>query len=79
MAALINLIDSGLAAVPIDRALEPDRLAATSDNEAARERRGEDDDSSVLGEEDPGAALDWVGPRTEGPEACCPWPRDRSA
>jgi len=79
MAAVITLIDSDLTAVPIDHTLEPDRPASISDDDAAGEGRGEDVNSSVVREEDPGAALDLVGPTTEGPEAFCLWPRERSA
>jgi hypothetical protein len=79
MTNVLTLIDSGIAALRIDHTLEPDRLAATSEHETVGDGRGEDASSSVAGEEDPGAALDLVGPTTEGPEACCPWPRERSA
>jgi hypothetical protein len=75
----LTLIDRSITAWRIDHTLEPDRLAATSDHDAAGEGRGEDANFSVAGEEDPDAALDLVDPTTEGPEANCPWPRERSA
>jgi len=79
MTTVLTLIDSSITAWRIDHALEPDRLAATSDHDAAGEGRGEDANLSVAGEEDPGAALDLVDPTTQGPEACSPRHRERSA
>lgn len=38
-----------------------------------------EDNMSIVGEEDPGAALDLLRPATQGPEAYCPWPRESSA
>lgn len=46
---------------------------------AAKEVQVGQDNMSILGEEDPGAALDLLRPAAEGPEAYCPWPRESSA
>lgn len=79
MAPVITSIDNGLTALPIDHTRAPDRPAAISDHDMAGEGPAEDANSSVLGEEDPGAALDLAGPTTIAPEACRPWPGERSA
>lgn len=61
------------------RGIEPDSRAGLRDREEAGTHGGQDANVSVAGEEDPGAALDLIGPGIHAPDACCLGPRERSA
>lgn len=61
--------------------MKPDAVATTTVQEPLHPAAACPDDfnSSVAGEEDPGAALDLIDPMSDAPDAWCPWPRERSA
>jgi hypothetical protein len=72
-----GLSHSVASGTKIEASVRSRDLAATT--HLTSEQLAEDASFSVAGEEDPGAALDLVGPTTGGPEAWCTWPRERSA
>jgi len=59
----------------------PDLRKAPLKHTGAGEAGSDDSNSSVAGEEDPGAALDVLGPAAAAwpAEGWCPWPKERSA
>jgi hypothetical protein len=92
-APLMVMGESGLTAMTAVHTLAPDAVAIDDGAEvqppgldlrkAPLNRAGagavgtDDSNSSVAGEEDPGAALDVLGPGAAWPvEGCCPWPKE---
>jgi hypothetical protein len=58
----------------------PDLHKASSNHAGGGAAGSDDPNSSVAGEEDPGAALDVLGPAAAWPaEGWCPWPKKSSA
>jgi hypothetical protein len=61
----------------MDHATSFDGLVVANGGDVSDSDDVDDADLSVAGEEDPGAALDVIGPRTDEPGArWCPWPRE---
>lgn len=79
MTTVLPLIGRGITSGRPCHDIESDSRVATSDREVAGGDGGEDSNVSVTGEEDPGAALDLIDPRTDASDAWCPWPREPSA
>jgi hypothetical protein len=95
-AAQMVMDESGLTDMTTVHALAPDAVAVDDGaevqppgpglrkaplNHAGAGVAGSDDPhSSVAGEEDPGAALDLLGPAAAWPvEGSCPWPKESPA